>query len=258
MRVEITDEMKQRTIVRRWAECDRQAVLHFCKLHTDWAGWFEEGVLEAAARQGVSEARRWGADTTGGILDYLTLVYMMGHQFTKDPQYQSWVGPWLKHTGETGERLKTEHLIREALELIPEFYPSVQQWLKALDVAETFVHPSAEYKRRMTEAEATDATLALLQSAWPARIAHLGEEELSAQMQTLNPILGRLGCKTPKLFAVGALLSLRFGIGFLQDPKYPRFGEIAESRELEGHEKVKSIMQIAREFALYPERMSSL
>ena len=258
-RVETTDEMKQRTIARQWAAFDRRACHHFRALHGDKVGWLGEDVLDHAAREGVKAAQRWGNDSVGGMLDYLTLVYMMGHEFANDPQYQSWVGLWVKHTDDTGERLKTEHLIVEALDLIPEFNPSPALWLNALDAADALLEAAQATAPayRMSEADARNATVSLLGTAWPKRMEHLSEEELSAKIPALNPVLGKLGCKTPRLFAVGTLLALHFGIGFLRDPRYPIFAEIADRGELTGKEKLCLLIQTARELELYPDKRSS-
>lgn len=255
-RVEITDEMKRRTIARQWAAFDERACKHFRALHGEKAGWFGEDVLDHAAREGVKAAREWGNDSVGGMLDYLTLVYMMGHEFTRDPQYQSWVGLWIKHTSETGERLKTEHLIAEALDIIPEFNPTPAQWMNALDAAEELLKLTAP-ARRMSETDAREATVKLLGAIWPRRLEHLAEEELSAEILALNPVLGGLGCKTPGLFAAGALLALHFGIGFLRDPRYPRFAEIAGRNELNGEERLGLLIRAARALELYPDQRSA-
>jgi len=255
-RVTISEEMKQRTIARLRSDCDKRAIAHFRELHTEWAGWFGEGVLEAAALEGVKDARQSGNDSVGGILDYLTMVYMMGHQFTSDPQYQSWVGPWIKHSKDTGERLKTEHLAREALELIPKFYLSVADWLKALDAAEERVKKAPDLTQRFTEPVAKEATTTFLNSVWPSRMEHLSEEELSALMHAMNPPFGAMNLKTPELFAVGMLFALRFGSGFLWDPRYPRFAELAGREDLIGQEWGLSMIEVAREFARYPQKRS--
>lgn len=248
-RVALSQDFVKRTIARRWSEFTERACRHFRALHAEDIGWYDAAQLDEAARQGVQAARAYGNDSEGGILDYLTLVYMLGREFTTDPQYATWIGPWLEYHRDSGERLKVEHIIAEALPFSDAIEPTPTAWMNALAMAQAGLDaatPLAGGQLKLDQAVQT--TGHLLAHAWPQRWQHLPPEQLPACLIAYNATIGGLRLRTGGEVAAFALLALRFGAAFCDEVRFDRFRSAA-AHPGSGRDRIVALLEAAGSLA---------
>lgn len=251
-RVVISDQFAQRIIERRWAEFGERAVQHFRELHEPDVEWFGTAALDAAAHEAVAAARRYGNDSVGGILDYLTLVYMLGRDFATDPQYGDWIGPWLEYHRDSGERLKVEHIIGEALPYADDIEPSRAQWKDALEaaLAQLEVLPPL-LGGRLNAHQALEACAALIARVWPQRWDLLPAEQREPCLREYVGTITRLGLRTGGEIAAFVMLALRFGGGFCDDIRFARF-HTALAEQADGENRIRALLTTAMDLADLP------
>ena len=244
-RVALSQDFLERTTARRWSEFTERACQHFRALHAEGTGSYDAAQLEEAARQAVQAARAYGNDSEGGILDYLTLVYMLGREFATDPQYATWIGPWLEYHQDNGERLKVEHIIAEALPFADAIEPTLTAWRNALAMAQAGLDaatPLAGGQLKLDQA--VQATGHLLAQAWPQRWQHLPPEQLPACLIAYNATIGGLRLRTGGEVAAFALLALRFGAAFCDEVRFDHFRRVA-AHPGSGRDRIEALLEAA-------------
>ncbi len=265
-RSEIPAAFRERVIAQRWREFHAKACEHFLRLHEPAVSWFGKETLKQAALEAVEAARRTGNKSHGGMLDYLTIVYLLGREFEIDAQYRDFVEGWITSAKVSSERLYTEFLITDAIRYAESVALAPHAWAAALDAADAAVDRVAN--DAMTEMQVIDAVTDLLREVWPQRLARFRIDELAAAgltakdlpgdesllhgddlpivVRDLNQPMGALGVRTPGQFAAGALLALRFGRGFARDPRYAPFVAIAR-QEQTASQRLHALLDAARD-----------
>ena len=186
---------------------------------------------------GIERSRSHGYKTEQEMYIYLTFMFMLGSHFDEDPQLS-----WLKTLFERGGKMEKIH--NRVMRFIDEVYGENNEHLiqalmdvHNLDLAIMPIPGPDSFR---------DACLQLLQSMFPKKFEHQGEE--SSSLVVAHAVAIGKENKTPESTPLIALLMFILGIGAHKDPIHPWIQQILEDPNLDSKGKQQALYRQGLDF----------
>ena len=193
------------------ARFEREAVEHvkgFAPKHTEVLG--EDGT-RTVVRAGIERAARYDFNAPGPVHFFLDLMFVLGSEFDKDPQYP-WAAEILNDKSIPGQMPRADRLHGRASEYFDKVAGPDNQFAKqALQRVQSL----------RTSGQSPQADPAMLRSIYPEKAAYLGESGTRDLVARSNARAASSGMASQAAAVLFAALEFTLGHAFDHDPLYP-------------------------------------
>ncbi len=186
----------------------------------------------AAVRHGMDRAAHYGFSSLRGWALYVTLAFVLGSHFDKNPLY-----PWAqKNLIDDQDLVETTRTHR--------FYNALRRYARSTrDETGIYNEPILRYPENALSPYASNQTVEAylmqqIREMAPAHYAEAGENLVADLVSVAIERAGSRGIMSVSSLSIYVPLTFLLGVGFDEDPQFPWASEACEKRAEDGPESI--------------------